>query len=123
MDVKRWRRGPGGCKKLMPTYQYRCSNCSHEFEEYQSIKAVPLVSCPHCKQDRLQRVIGSGSVIFKGSGFYQTDYKGGNSAKKESTDNKKPETKKEEPSSDKTKTSETKSDKPSSTDTNNKAAS
>jgi len=60
---------------VMPTYQYRCNNCSHEFEEFQSMKDSPLVTCPNCKQDRLQRVIGAGGgMIFKGSGFYLTDY-------------------------------------------------
>ena len=103
----------------MPTYQYRCSNCSHEFEEFQSMKDSPLVTCPKCKQDRLQRIIGSGGgMIFKGSGFYQTDYKGGNPEKKKSPGEKKPETKKTE-----TPSGETKPDKPSSTDTNTKAAS
>ncbi len=60
----------------MPTYQYKCSNCSYEFEEFQSMKDSPLVTCPKCKQERLERVIGSGAgMIFKGSGFYQTDYR------------------------------------------------
>ncbi|MBI2430315.1 MAG: zinc ribbon domain-containing protein [Ignavibacteriales bacterium] len=77
----------------MPTYQYKCSHCSHEFEESQSIKDSPLVSCPNCKQDRLFRVIGGGGLIFKGSGFYQTDYKSGSSPKKETTPEKKAETK------------------------------
>ena len=83
------------------------------------MKDSPLVTCPQCKQDRLQRGIGGGTgMIFKGSGFYQTDYKGGNSAKKESSGEKKPEPKKTE-----TPSGETKPDKPSSTDTNTKAAS
>lgn len=61
----------------MPTYDYVCNNCAHAFEEFQSIKAKPLRSCPKCGKRTLERLIGTGSaVIFKGSGFYQTDYRG-----------------------------------------------
>lgn len=78
----------------MPTYQYKCNNCSHEFEEFQSMKDSPLVTCPNCKQDHLQRIIGTGGgMIFKGSGFYLTDYKGGKNSKKETPPEKKTETK------------------------------
>lgn len=60
----------------MPTYDYRCSACEHTFEAFQSIKARPLRKCPQCGKDRLERLIGSGgAVLFKGSGFYQTDYR------------------------------------------------
>ncbi len=60
----------------MPTYEYRCQACTHEFEEFQSITAKPLKKCPQCGKMRLQRLIGTGGgVIFKGSGFYQTDYR------------------------------------------------
>ena len=60
----------------MPTYEYRCSSCGSEFEQFQSITAKPLKTCPNCKQRALQRLIGSGGgIIFKGSGFYQTDYR------------------------------------------------
>jgi putative FmdB family regulatory protein len=60
----------------MPTYAYVCQNCGHEFEEFQSIKAKPLQKCPRCNKRRLRRLIGSGAgIIFKGSGFYQTDYR------------------------------------------------
>ena len=61
----------------MPTYEYRCELCGHTMEEYQSIKADPLVRCPSCGKDGLKRLMGGGGgMIFKGSGFYQTDYKG-----------------------------------------------
>lgn len=61
----------------MPTYDYVCNNCAHAFEEFQSIKAKPLKSCPKCGKRTLERLIGTGSaIIFKGSGFYQTDYRG-----------------------------------------------
>jgi putative FmdB family regulatory protein len=60
----------------MPTYDYRCNDCGHEFEEFQSIKADPLQTCPKCQKDALQRLIGPGAaLIFKGSGFYLTDYR------------------------------------------------
>ncbi len=60
----------------MPTYEYRCEACKHEFEQYQSITAAPLRKCPACGQRALQRLLGTGGgIIFKGSGFYQTDYR------------------------------------------------
>ncbi len=60
----------------MPTYDYRCQGCGHEFEEFQSIKAAPLATCPECREDKLQRLIGPGAaLLFKGSGFYLTDYR------------------------------------------------
>jgi putative FmdB family regulatory protein len=60
----------------MPTYEYECDACKHEFEEFQSIKAEPLTKCPECGKKKLRRLIGGGAaVLFKGSGFYQTDYR------------------------------------------------
>ena len=60
----------------MPTYDYICEDCGYKFEQFQSIKARPLRKCPVCKKARLKRLIGPGSgLIFKGSGFYQTDYR------------------------------------------------
>ncbi|HRZ40806.1 MAG TPA: zinc ribbon domain-containing protein [Candidatus Omnitrophota bacterium] len=60
----------------MPTYQYECSGCGHAFEKMQSITEAKLTVCPSCKKSTLHRLIGTGSgLIFKGSGFYQTDYK------------------------------------------------
>jgi putative FmdB family regulatory protein len=68
----------------MPTYDYLCEDCGYEFEQFQSIKARPLRKCPICKKTRLKRLIGSGSgLIFKGSGFYQTDYRSENYKKAE----------------------------------------
>jgi putative FmdB family regulatory protein len=61
---------------IMPTYEYQCKNCDHLFEEFQSITAKPLKKCPECKKMKLQRLIGGGAgLIFKGSGFYITDYR------------------------------------------------
>ena len=60
----------------MPTYEYECSACGHAFEALQSMSEAKLVQCPQCKKNKLHRLIGTGSgVIFKGSGFYETDYK------------------------------------------------
>jgi putative FmdB family regulatory protein len=60
----------------MPTYDYECDACGHRFELYQSISADPERKCPECKKLKLRRLIGTGAaVVFKGSGFYQTDYR------------------------------------------------
>jgi putative FmdB family regulatory protein len=60
----------------MPTYDYVCDACHHEFEQFQSITASPLRKCPKCGKNKLRRLIGTGAAImFKGSGFYKTDYR------------------------------------------------
>jgi putative FmdB family regulatory protein len=60
----------------MPTYEYKCDNCNHTFETLQSIKAEPLTKCPKCGKNKLRKLISGGTgLIFKGSGFYLTDYK------------------------------------------------
>lgn len=60
----------------MPTYEYCCDACGHQFEQFQSISAKSLRKCPGCKKPSLKRLIGTGAgIIFKGSGFYQTDYR------------------------------------------------
>jgi putative FmdB family regulatory protein len=60
----------------MPTYDYICDSCGHEFEAYESILASPRTDCPECKLPKLRRKIGPGAaILFKGSGFYQTDYR------------------------------------------------
>lgn len=60
----------------MPTYEYHCDACEHEFEEFQSITASPLRKCPACGKPKLRRLFGTGAaVLFRGSGFYQTDYR------------------------------------------------
>lgn len=70
----------------MPTYDYRCNECGHEFETFQSITASPLKKCPECGRRKLERLIGSGAaVIFRGSGFYCTDYRKGGSSGAAST--------------------------------------
>ncbi len=60
----------------MPTYEYECENCQHRVEEFQAMSDKPLKKCPACGKMKLQRLIGPGAgIIFKGSGFYETDYK------------------------------------------------
>lgn len=60
----------------MPTYEYHCDACEHHFEEFQSMKDEPLKKCPQCRKPKLRRLFGTGAaVLFKGSGFYQTDYR------------------------------------------------
>jgi putative FmdB family regulatory protein len=60
----------------MPTYEYACKLCGHTFETFQSIKDEPLRKCPACKKAGLRRLISGGAgLIFKGTGFYETDYR------------------------------------------------
>ncbi len=63
----------------MPTYEYRCEECGHAFELFQSITAEPERECPECGKLKVVRLIGCGAaLIFKGSGFYETDYRSEN---------------------------------------------
>ncbi len=90
----------------MPTYEYRCKSCGYEFEEFQAMSAEPLVVCPKCAKPTLKRLMSSGAgLLFKGTGFYLTDYKKSNTSGSPSA--KKPESKPEsktesKPSTDKT---------------------
>ena len=60
----------------MPTYDYACQQCGHRFEELQAFSEPPLKKCPACKKNKLERLFGGGgAIIFKGSGFYETDYR------------------------------------------------
>ena len=60
----------------MPTYQYKCEACGKEFEKFQSITAPAIRKCPACGKNRVKRLIGTGAgLIFKGGGFYETDYR------------------------------------------------
>ena len=86
----------------MPTYDYECGSCGHAFELFQSMSAPIKRKCPECKKSKLKRLIGTGSgVLFKGSGFYETDYRSESykKAKKEDSSKK---------TSDKTKSDESK---------------
>jgi putative FmdB family regulatory protein len=80
----------------MPTYDYKCDACGRQFERFQSITASPLRKCPTCGKLKLRRLIGPGAgLIFKGSGFYITDYRSEgykSAAKGESATDAKPAT-------------------------------
>jgi putative FmdB family regulatory protein len=90
----------------MPTYEYKCEACGHAFEKFQSIKAAPIRKCPNCGKMKVKKLISKGAgLIFKGSGFYITDYRSegykdqakaeSGESKPESKDSSKNETKSE----------------------------
>jgi putative FmdB family regulatory protein len=94
----------------MPTYDYQCKECGYTFEEFQSMNAELLVTCPSCGKPALKRLMAGGAgMIFKGSGFYHTDYKTAKPASKESeskpasksSESSKTEKKSDSPPSDK----------------------
>lgn len=103
----------------MPTYDYVCDACDHKFELFQSITAEPEKKCPECGKKKLRRLIGAGAaIVFKGSGFYQTDYRSDSYKKRAEADSKSSESKssdskpaegKSESKSSETKASESKS--------------
>jgi putative FmdB family regulatory protein len=71
----------------MPTYDYVCTKCDHAFEVFQSMKDTPLIKCPKCGRKSLKRLMGGGAgLIFKGSGFYETDYKRSSTKKTDGAD-------------------------------------
>lgn len=73
----------------MPTYDYVCDACDHQFELFQSITAEPEKKCPECGKRKLRRLIGAGAgFVFKGSGFYQTDYRSESYKKKAEAESK-----------------------------------
>src|SRR5438552_3805280 len=72
---------------IMPTYDYVCDACEHKFELFQSITENAKRKCPECKKSKLRRLFGTGgAVMFKGSGFYQTDYRSDSYKKQASAD-------------------------------------
>ncbi len=85
----------------MPTYEYVCNACEHAFEEFQSITAKPLRKCPGCGKLKLQRLIGTGAgILFKGSGFYETDYRSEGYSKAQKADAQPAAPKSEAPAGD-----------------------
>jgi len=75
----------------MPTYDYKCEACGHRFEAFQSIKDDPIEKCPSCGNYSVQRLISpGGGLIFKGSGYYITDYRNKNSSYSQAAKNDTP---------------------------------
>ncbi len=74
----------------MPIYEYKCSSCHYEFEKLQSMKDETLIKCPNCHKNTLKKLVSGGAgLIFKGSGFYITDYKSNSQSKsKEKSESK-----------------------------------
>jgi len=70
----------------MPTYEYACQKCRHEFEKFQSMKDAPVKTCPKCKGKVIKKISTGAGLIFKGSGFYITDYRSENYKKGASSD-------------------------------------
>jgi putative FmdB family regulatory protein len=99
----------------MPTYEYVCSKCGHQFEQFQSMRDEPLKKCPKCGKPALKRLVGGGAgLIFKGSGFYITDYKNKSGGKKEGGgESKSSDTKSSESKSSSDSKSSSSSSKPS----------
>jgi putative FmdB family regulatory protein len=109
----------------MPTYDYRCSACGHEFELFQSMSESTKRKCPECGKLALERLIGTGAaVLFKGSGFYETDYRSDSYKKAAEADKKSTEPKKDDASKkDGTSKKDSSTPKPASEPTKGKKAS
>ena len=85
----------------MPTYEYHCDACEHTFDEFQSMSDKPLKKCPKCGKLKLRRAFGIGAaVLFKGSGFYQTDYRSESYKSAAKADEPKPAAEKSDSSKD-----------------------
>jgi len=97
----------------MPTYDYVCEDCEHRFELFQSIKAKPIRKCPRCGKLTVNRLIGAGAgIIFKGSGFYETDYRSDSYKKAKESETK---TSTDKSTTDKKTETKTKDSKPTET--------
>ena len=95
----------------MPTYDYECGNCGEKTEIFQKITDDPIKKCPSCGKQKLVRQFGTGAaIVFKGSGFYQTDYRTDSYKKGAESDAK---SKDSTPASESKSTSETKTSTPS----------
>src|SRR5271167_2483523 len=109
----------------MPTYDYICDSCGHEFEAYESIMVPSRTECPQCKLPRLRRKIGPGAaILFKGSGFYQTDYRSDSykkAAEADKTSNEPAKTTTESTKSDTTSTAKSEPAKPAATSPSSKS--
>ena len=93
----------------MPTYEYECDACGHEFELFQSITDSVKRKCPECGKLKLRRLFGTGgAIMFKGSGFYQTDYRSESYKKQAKEDRKSSESSSDSKSAKSEKTDKTK---------------
>jgi len=100
----------------MPSYDYKCTECGYTFEEFQSINATPLIECPKCSKPGLKRLLhGGAGLIFKGTGFYLTDYK--NNVTKKTSDSSNTGEKKSEAKPESTQKDTAKKEKPETTPT------
>ncbi|MFC1759092.1 FmdB family zinc ribbon protein [Planctomycetota bacterium] len=103
----------------MPTYDYECDGCGHEFELFQSINDSVKRKCPECGKNKLRRLFGTGgAIVFKGSGFYETDYRSESYKKGEKAEKKATE----KSSSDSSKKSDTKAKSDSKSSTPSKSS-
>ena len=94
----------------MPTYEYRCNECKHEFEVFQTITAEPVSICPECNGDVTRLISGGAGFLFKGDGFYTTDYRSESYKKGEKADKEASKPKSESSKSESSKSDAPKSD-------------
>lgn len=112
----------------MPTYDYVCDACEHKFEHFQGINDPLLKKCPDCKKPKLRRLFGTGgAIMFKGSGFYITDYrsdsyKEGAAADKKSSDSSSASSSEAKSSESKSETKSEKSSSPSKSESGSKSS-
>ncbi|HFB67772.1 MAG TPA: zinc ribbon domain-containing protein [Calditrichae bacterium] len=92
----------------MPTYEYKCKQCGHQFEAFQKISDDPLTECPECGGEVVRLISGGTGLIFKGSGFYLTDYARKNSSSAPKNGNGKAQSKSESKTSSKSESSDSK---------------
>jgi len=72
----------------MPIYEYRCESCGHDMEILQKMSDAPRTECPECGKPTLKKLISAGGFVLKGTGWYETDFKGGNKKPAEKSGNK-----------------------------------
>ncbi len=94
----------------MPTYEYRCNECKHEFEAFQTITAEPFSICSECNGDVTRLISGGAGFLFKGDGFYTTDYRSESYKKGEKADKEASKPKSDSSKSDSSKSDASKSD-------------
>lgn len=107
----------------MPTYDYHCDACEHDFELFQGITEDPKKKCPKCRKNKLRRLFGTGgAIVFKGSGFYKTDYRSETYKKHAAADKPAGESKGSDSKGSEGKSSEGKSSSSSGSDSKSKSS-